>query len=108
MALVTQQGRFTDKNFAAVPPLLDHPAIQRSPAVSNISSLRGPDGGVDLAEGCLVTKTVKYTHQLAHWINAVPNGDPTDVVSTLYMRIVATETLLHCRRVLSKGCALFQ
>jgi hypothetical protein len=86
MSLVTPEGRFTVKKFAAVPSLLDQPAIQRpSPTVSNVSSLRGPDGGVDLAEGCLVTKTVKYTHQLAHWVNAVRNGDPTEIVSTQFL-----------------------
>ena len=78
MSFVTQQGHFTVKEFASVPPLLGHPAIQRARA--NVSSL-------DLAEGCLVTKTVKYTHQLVHWINAVHNGDPTDVVSTRFISV---------------------
>ncbi|KAF5373473.1 hypothetical protein D9615_009468 [Tricholomella constricta] len=57
-----------------VPALLDLPVIQRTPAsVSNISSSPGLDGGVDLSEGCLITKAIKYTHQLAHWVNAVPD-----------------------------------
>ena len=86
MFLVTPEGRFTAKKFAAVPPLLDQPAIQRpSPTVSNVSSLHGLDGGVDQAEGCLITKTVKYTHQLAHWVNAVRNGDPTEIASAQFI-----------------------
>ena len=81
--LVTPEGRVT---FAAVPALLDQPAIPRpSPTVSNASSFHELDGGVDLTEGCLVTKTVKYTHQLTHWVNAVQNGDPTEIVSTQFL-----------------------
>jgi len=42
-----------------------------SQAGSSVRSRRGIQGGVDLAEGCLVTKTIRYTHQLAYWVNAV-------------------------------------
>ena len=34
----------------------------------------------------MVTKLVKYTHQLAHFVNAVHAGDPADVVSRLPLR----------------------
>jgi hypothetical protein len=79
--MLTKDHRLTVKQFAAVPGLLNLPAIQRAPAsVSNEPSFRGVDGGVDLSEGCLVTKSIKYTHQLAHWVNAVRNGDPSEVV----------------------------
>ena len=74
MSLLTREDRISVKPFARVPALLDLPAIQRAPAsVSDVSSSRGPAGGVDLSEGCLITKTIKYTHQLAHWVNAVRN-----------------------------------
>ena len=32
----------------------------------------------------MLTKSVKYTHQLAHWVNAVRTGDPGEVVSSSY------------------------
>ena len=33
--------------------------------------------------GAILTKSVKYTHELAHWVNAVrdPERNPKDVVS---------------------------
>lgn len=81
MSLVKKDGRISVKQFAVVPPLLDLPAIQRDPASASVSSFQGPEGGVDLAEGCIVTKFVRYTHQLAHMVNAVRSGDSGDVVS---------------------------
>jgi hypothetical protein len=40
---------------------------------------------LDLAEeGCMVTKCVKYTHQLAYWIDVVDKGDSCVVVSTVH------------------------
>jgi hypothetical protein len=33
---------------------------------------------VPVAEGCFVTKCVKYTHQLVHWINDVRSGEDQD------------------------------
>jgi hypothetical protein len=72
--MLTGEDRISVKPFARVPALLDLPAIQRTPAsVSNVSSSRESTGGVDLAEGCLITKAIKYTHQLVHWVNAVRN-----------------------------------
>jgi len=89
MLLLTGEDRISVKPFAKVPALLDLPAIQRAPAsVSNVSSSRGSTGGVDLAqEGCLITKAIKYTHQLAHWVNAVRNesGDCHLIVSSRLM-----------------------
>jgi hypothetical protein len=82
MSLLTHEGHITCKAFASVPTLVDLPEIQQQPGtVSNISSLQGPDNSIDLAEGCILTKSVKYTHQLAHWVNAVHSGDPRGVVS---------------------------
>jgi hypothetical protein len=53
------------------------------------------EDGVDLAEGCIVTKTIKYTHQLAHWINAVHSGDPKDVVSEVPTTSLFKERVLE-------------
>ena len=87
MSLVTKDNRISVKQFAAVPALVGLPAITRpTPTVSSVSSFQGPEGGVDLNEGCMVTKLVKYTHQLAHFVNAVRAGDPADVVSRLPLR----------------------
>ncbi|KIM84707.1 hypothetical protein PILCRDRAFT_393899 [Piloderma croceum F 1598] len=79
---LTRDGRVSVKPFASVPslPVANLPSIQRAQAsVSNLSSPRGVEGGVDLVEGCLVTKIIKYTHQLTHWVNAVRNEDPEPV-----------------------------
>jgi hypothetical protein len=83
MSLLTNEHRLSAKRFAAVPALLDLPEIQREPAsVSNVSSRSSiMRGGVDPEEGCLITKSVKYTHQLLHMVDAVRSGDPQPIVS---------------------------
>jgi hypothetical protein len=88
MSLITKD-RLSVKPFGAVPALLDLPEIQREPAsVSNVSSrLSSLRGGVHLEEGCLVTKSVKYAHQLAHMVNAVRSRDPEPVVSQKFREI---------------------
>jgi hypothetical protein len=81
MSLLTHEDRITFKTFASVPTLVDLPEIRQQPStVSNVSSLQGPDNSLNLAEGCFLTKSVKYTHQLVHWVNAVHGGDPKEVV----------------------------
>lgn len=78
------RGRISVKPFAEVPPLAAAnlpPILRAQGSVSNVSSRHGAEEGVDLAEGCLVTKTIKYTHQLAHLINAVRNEDPQPIAS---------------------------
>src|SRR5258707_2117088 len=85
--LLTKRGHITAKPFAKVPALGDLPEIQPARAtVSGVSSRCGVEDGVDLAEGCIVTKTIKDTHQLVHWVNAVRSGDPKDVVSEVPTR----------------------
>ena len=82
MSLLMKDGRISSKPFAAVPALLNVPAIIRSgSSVSNVSSFRGIGGGADLAEGCFVTKSIRYSHQLAHMLGAVRKRDPKPVVS---------------------------
>lgn len=84
MSLVNRDNRISVKRFASIPALKGLPAIMRSgSSVSGVSSFRGPGREVDLNEGCMVTKLFKYTHQLAHFVNAVRAGDPGDVVSRL-------------------------
>ena len=80
MSRVTN-NRISVKQFAPVPPLTALPAIMRAPTSASASSYRGP--GIELNEGCMVTKLVSYTNQLAHFINAVHQGDPDEVVSRL-------------------------
>jgi hypothetical protein len=92
MSLLTREGRITFKTFALVTTLANLPEIQQQPGtVSNISSLQGADNRIDLAEGCILTKSVKYTHQLAHWVNAVHSGDPKEVVS----RKLIGDSIIH-------------
>jgi hypothetical protein len=85
MSPLTRKGRITAKAFASVPALAGLPAIQKQPgSVSNTSSLAGPDtagGLIDLAEGCMLTKSVKYTHQLTYWVKAAHIEDSSELVS---------------------------
>ena len=100
MSLLTKEGHLSVKTCAFVPAVLNLPEIKRAPrSVSNVSlrsSHRGPGGGVDLTEGCMLTKSVKYTHQLSHLISAVRKGDPQPVVSRKFARTYPhLLTLLH-------------
>lgn len=103
MSLLTRQGRFTVKAFASVPALADLPEIQQEPcSASDISSFQSTFGSIiDLNEGCILTKSVKYTHQLIHWVNAAHDGDPIEVVS---------RKLIHYRGLFTATakCYLFQ
>jgi hypothetical protein len=102
MTLLTREGRITFKTFASVPTLVDLPEIQQQPGtVSNISSLQGTDDSIDLAEGCILTKSVKYTHQLAHWVNAVHSGDPREVVSRKLIGFIHHNCLILSFRSIS-------
>lgn len=87
MSLLTSQGRISVNPFARVPPLGGLPGITPAPASVDISSRRGVEDGVDLSEGCLVTKTLKYTHEKTHWISAIRQGDPTQVVSMEFKNV---------------------
>ncbi len=86
MSFVTK-GRLSVNRFAKVPALgkVNLPPILRddSSSAGDVSSLRGSvNEGVDLTEGCLVTKTIRYSHQLAHWVNTArkQSGNPEAVV----------------------------
>ncbi len=66
MSMLTPEDRTgLVKEFASALALVGLPEIRPR---RNLDSRRR---GVDLAEGCFLTKSVKYTHQLAHWVNAV-------------------------------------
>lgn len=89
MSLITSNNRLTVKTYAFVPSLddfdLDLPSIKRATrsvsSASSRSANRGIGAGVPIKEGCMVTKVAKYTHQLAHFVNAVRKGDPRPLVS---------------------------
>jgi hypothetical protein len=82
MSLLTHKGRITVKPLAQVASLGNLAEIQQAPViVTNVSSQSGTDVNIDLAEGCILTKSVKYKHQLIHWVNAIHGGDSTEVVS---------------------------
>jgi hypothetical protein len=85
--MFTKTERITVKQFARVPALLNFPPIERPlSSISEVSSFQGVGGGIDLAEGCFITKATKYTHQLTHWINVVRDkshdADADAIVST--------------------------
>ena len=85
MSILARNQRISVKPFATVPALLDLPEIGRERDIMSLSHVSSRHGsvrhGVDLEEGCLITKSVKYTHQLAHWVDAVCLGDPGEIVS---------------------------
>ncbi|KAH9961705.1 hypothetical protein BGW80DRAFT_1357980 [Lactifluus volemus] len=66
MSLITKQDRISVRQFAAVPALVGLPEITRSARFLSTS--------IELEEGCMVTKLVKYTHRV---------GDPGDVVRNI-------------------------
>ena len=99
MSLVTKENRISARPFAAVPPLLDLPALTRpDPSVSSVSSFQGACPKVDPDEGCLLTKTVKYTHQLTRMVDAAHSEDSTSVVSRRYHWRPFAEPLLSSGR----------
>jgi hypothetical protein len=83
MSMLTPDGRITVRPFSSVPALGELPELRQRPGPLRNNSLRH---GVDLAKGRIVTKSIRYTHQLAHWVNAVRQGGPdaSEVVSTNY------------------------
>lgn len=84
MSLLTKEHRLSVKPFAAVPALLDLPEIKRGASASNVSScLSSMGGSVDLEEGCLITKSVKYAHRLAYMVNAAHSGDAKPIQDLL-------------------------
>ncbi|KAF8220871.1 hypothetical protein L208DRAFT_1416005 [Tricholoma matsutake] len=104
MSLITSNNRLTVKTYAFVPSLddfdLDLPSIKRATrsvsSASSRSANRGIGAGVPIKEGCMVTKVAKYTHQLAHFVNAVRKGDPRplyDIINDLSIIPIANFTL---------------
>ena len=84
---LTAEGRISTKPFAKGPaiPDLGLDAIVRAPgSVSNLSAYSGlGDEAINFTEGCFITKTIKYTHQLIHWFNAVRNSNSTETQSEI-------------------------
>src|SRR5687767_12345247 len=89
MSRLTAEGCISVKPFAAVPALAGLDQIDPVPtswSAEPVSSAPVPArGGVHLSEGCLVTKCISYTHQLAHWVNAGRVGSSSRVVSKHFM-----------------------
>ncbi|KIL65240.1 hypothetical protein M378DRAFT_178411 [Amanita muscaria Koide BX008] len=79
---VTEQAR--SKKFASIPALIDLPEVKRTPisisGASSHSSARSSEYyNIALEEGCMITKSIRYTHQLIHWVNVAPSLDPIPV-----------------------------
>jgi hypothetical protein len=67
-----------------MPLLLNLPEICYLPSsVSSASSLQNSKSGgfgTDLAEGCIVMKSIKYTHQCMHFIQAAHyDGESSEI-----------------------------
>jgi hypothetical protein len=91
MSLITKQDRISVRQFAPVPALVGLPEITRSAQpLSTSTSLQGPECelevDLELEEGCMVTKLVKYTHRVVYFIKNTSKGDPVEVVSRLSAR----------------------
>ncbi|KAH9975300.1 hypothetical protein BGW80DRAFT_1296329 [Lactifluus volemus] len=71
MSLITKQDRISVRQFAAVPSLVGLPEITRS--------ARSLSTSIELEEGCMVTKLVKYTHRVVYFVKNACDGDPGDV-----------------------------
>jgi hypothetical protein len=104
MSIITKEGRLSAEPPEDVPALLDLPEIRHLPetqhtpaSASNVLSSRGlraDSSGVNLAEGCFVTKSCKYTHQLTRWIVATRKEDSSVVVSRNFIGLApATDSL---------------
>jgi hypothetical protein len=70
-------------------------AVRRAPhsagAKSATSSTRGTsDRTIDQAEPCFITNVSAYTHQQAHWINAIRGNDDKHADATV--SVVSTKT----------------
>jgi hypothetical protein len=95
MSLISPENRLTVKKFTAVPSVLGlTPIVHKPGSVSSLSSRQAVGGVIDINEGCLLTKSVKYAHQLAHWVNAIQGGDSSAVVSTQF-NMGAIQFLTH-------------
>jgi hypothetical protein len=81
MLLLMQSN--TVKSYSFIPEFPGLPEVKHTN-----SSYPGPRVGVvDLSEGCMITGVVKYTHELAHFVNAVRDPDRRDlgdIVSRLF------------------------
>ena len=83
MSFIMPENRLAVKKFVAVPSVLGLSPIVHEPSLVSSSSTRQAVGGiVDIDVGCMLTKSVKYAHWLGHWVNAVWDGDYSEVVST--------------------------
>ena len=100
LPVLTHEHHITVKTFASVPALGDLPEIQQPGSVSKLSPLPGT-GSIDLAEGCILTKSVKYTHQLTHWVNS-DSGNSSEIVSRQLIGVIYYNLLnaMSFRRIL--------
>ena len=83
MALVSKKGFITTNNFAAFPSMstlnletleINDGSTPKASAASRFA-LAGTQDILPIVEGCFITKTVKYTHELVNWINAEQSPD---------------------------------
>jgi len=85
-------------------PAWNAPAVARAPHSAGVKSAASStrlasDRTIDRAEPCFVTKASAYTHQQAHWINAIRGKDDkhTDAMVLVVSLYPASDPLLKCR-----------
>ncbi|KIL65244.1 hypothetical protein M378DRAFT_534927 [Amanita muscaria Koide BX008] len=87
MALQKSQGRISVNQFASLPPItlgdVTIPEVKRGPISTSITH-----HGVPLEEGCIITKSVRYTHQLARLVNAGDFGKEIEAVIEQGLKII--------------------
>ena len=80
------------------------PAVERAPHSAGItpatssSSVRQSSRTIERSEPCFVSKTSAYTHQQAHWINAIRGRQPKHEVE--FNAVVSPCRLPVCRNLL--------
>ncbi|KAM6495239.1 hypothetical protein JOM56_009862 [Amanita muscaria] len=90
MALLNTDDRISVKKFASIPALihLGLPEVKREPISLSGASSRSSAGSsehydIALEEGCMITKSVRYTHEVIHWVNVAHSSDPAPVVTMI-------------------------
>lgn len=92
--LTTDDNRISVARFSKIPGLQGLPDIERptaSVAGSAASSAHSQtDSVIDRDEPCFITKSILYTHEQAHWINAERSDKrgSFDVVGVVPHRVI--------------------
>jgi hypothetical protein len=91
MSMLTKSERITVERFARVPQMLDPSPIERQPpSMSDVSSVQGKS---DFSESCLLTRSLKHTHEPIYWVDAAE--DEFDVMVRKFFFDVLIVTIFN-------------